>query len=121
MNVQITLVTEMICDKRYNCFSSGLSGGELSLDNIDETKASEPKAKESEPEDDQIKKTGDFKLTVNLRKVDLTLSRKNIKIVRAVIEGKYCFGKVYLDERSSYYSSLIHQNVGCPPVKVKIA
>ena len=35
-----------------------------------------------------MKKSDNFKLTVNMRKVDVILSRKKVDIVRAVIEGK---------------------------------
>ncbi len=42
----------------------------------------------SETEDDQPKTSYDMKLTVNLDRLEVTLSRKETSIVGAVIEGK---------------------------------
>jgi hypothetical protein len=46
-----------------------------------------PRIHNSEPEGDQPKSNFDMKLTVNLDRLEVTLSRKETHIVGAVIEG----------------------------------
>ena len=86
------IFNDSICEICYHIFCSfGESNGSTGRENFNESNksATSRTAHNSESEDDQPKKNNyDMKLTVNLDRLEVMLSRRESRIVGAIIEGK---------------------------------